>query len=184
MEHNLHELKSTLSDQGIFFCFSGLVSQKLLTDIGVILGQKMEMEKASRTTVSRVFALVVEKMQNIIHYSDEKALLEESIDLEKGLSFGIIAVGYKDDHYFVLSGNLVENHKIDRLREKLTRIQQMTKDELKQYYRERRRQQSDEGSRGAGLGFLEMAKKANLPIEFEFREVDKNMSFFSIKTTI
>ncbi len=184
MEHNLYGLKNELGNQGIFFCLSGPVSQKLVTDIGAILEQKMKMENASRSTVLRVFALVVEKVQNIIHYSDEKFLDENSIDLDVGLSFGIIAVGYKDDRYFVLSGNMIENQKIERLQEKLTKIQHMSKVELKRYYREKRREEPGEGSKGAGLGFLEMAKKASVPLEFEFRPIDETMSFFTIKTTI
>ena len=44
-----------------------------VTEIGAILEQKMSLEKANRTTIVRVFSLVVEKMQNIIHYSDERA---------------------------------------------------------------------------------------------------------------
>jgi hypothetical protein len=184
MEHNLYGLKNEFSDQGIFFCLSGPISQKLVTDIGAILEQKMKMENASRSTVIRVFALVVEKVQNIIHYSDEKSLNDDTIDLEVGVSFGVIAVGYKDNHYFVLSGNMIENQKIDRLQEKLTKIQHMSKDELKQYYREKRRQKPGDESRGAGLGFLEMAKKASSPLEFEFRPIDDSMSFFTIKTTI
>ncbi len=184
MEHDFYTLKNELHDQGIFFCFSGPISQKLVTDIGAILEQKMNIEKANKSTVLRVFALVVENVQNIIHYSDEKAMDKESADIEHGQSFGIIAVGYKNEHYFVLSGNMIENHKVGRLREKLTTIQQMNRDELKEYYREKRRKDPDEGSKGAGLGFLEMAKKASQPLEFTFTRLDNTMTFFSIKTTI
>jgi hypothetical protein len=41
-----------------------------------------------------------------------------------------------------------------------------------------------EGSRGAGLGFIDMAKKASKPIEFDFRKLNENFSFFSMKTVI
>jgi len=184
MLYDLCGLKNELSEQGIFFCFSGPVSQKLVTEIGAILGQKMTMEKASKSTVLRVFALVVEKAQNIIHYSDEKFRHDHVEHMKSELRFGIIAVGYKDGHYFVLSGNMIENHKVSRLREKLTTIQNMSKQELKRYYLEQRRKRPGKGSKGAGLGFLEMAQKANCPMEFEFKMIDAAMSFFSIKTTI
>ncbi len=184
MEHNLYELNQELNEQGIFFCLSGPVSQKLVSDIGVVLKQKMKMENASRLTVLRVFALVVEKVQNIIHYSAEKSSDDTASDSEMGVSFGIIAVGYKDEHYFVLSGNMIENQKIEDLQEKLTKIQQMSRNELKQYYRKKRRQEPGEGSKGAGLGFLEMAKKASSPFDFDFKPINDTMSFFTIKTTI
>ena len=185
MQHDLYGLKNTLQEQGIFFCLSGPISQKLVTEIGAILEQKMSMEKASRTTIVRVFSLVVEKMQNIIHYSDERAC-EESAEAatEKPMSFGIIAIGYHDAHYFVLSGNVIANQKIEPLRRRLEVIQQMNREELKEYYRDQRWREQESGSKGAGLGLIEMAKKASKPIEFEFQPLNEEQSFFSMKTTI
>ncbi len=186
MMQHLYGLKNLLHEQGIFFCLSGPISQNLVTEIGAILEQKMSMENASRTTILRVFSLVVEKMQNIIHYSDEKTIIDESSDddLEKPLSFGIIAIGYDHERYFVLSGNLIATHKVERLQQKLQQIQRMSKEELKEFYREQRRKDPETGSKGAGLGLLEIAKKASAPIEFDFTPVDKHVSFFSMKTII
>jgi hypothetical protein len=79
---------------------------------------------------------------------------------------------------------MIENDKVERLREKLMKLQKMNKKDLKRYYREQRRKEPHEDSKGAGLGFIEMAKKASRPIEFEFKQIDENMSFFSLKTVI
>ena len=185
MMQNLYDLKNLLHEDGIFFCLSGPISQRFVTEIGAMLEQKMNMENASRTTILRVFSLVVEKMQNIIHYSDEKAIDDNSgDDIEKPLSFGIIAIGYEQERYFVLSGNLIAANKVERLRQRLLQIQRMSKDELKEYYREQRRKEPEIGSKGAGLGLIEIAKKASAPIEFDFIPVNEAMSFFSMKTII
>jgi hypothetical protein len=60
----------------------------------------------------------------------------------------------------------------------------MSKEDLKYSYKEQRGKGPEEGSKGAGLGFLEMAKKASQPIEFDFKDVDDHMTFFSLKTVI
>ena len=184
MPQDLYEFKKSLDKQGIFFCFNGPVSQNLVTDIGSILVQQMNLEKASKTTVIRTFSMLVEKAQNIIHYSDEKSSKEKAIDEEQELSHGIIVIGYEDGHYWVLSGNMIENDKVERLRKKLTKLQKMDKEELKQYYREQRKKEPEAESKGAGLGFIEMAKRASRPIEFEFEQIDAKRSFFSLKTVI
>ena len=38
--------------------------------------------------------------------------------------------------------------------------------------------------RGAGLGFIEMAKKSSEPIEYVFQNIDNTHSFFTIRITI
>jgi hypothetical protein len=184
MLQDLYEFKKNLDNQGIFFCFNGPISQDIVTDIGAILVQQMNLEKVSKTTVIRTFSMLVEKAQNIIHYSDEKSSKEKRIEGEQELSHGIIVIGYEDGHYWVLSGNIIESDKVERLRKKLTKLQRMNKDELKEYYREQRRKEPDKGSKGAGLGFIEMAKRASYPIEFEFKQIDKKRSFFSLKTVV
>ena len=41
---------------------------------------------------------------------------------------------------------------------------------------------SDKG--GAGLGFVDMARKSGRKLEFDFEKLDDNFSFFSLRTTI
>lgn len=184
MVGNLYDFKEDLDQKGIFFCFSGPLSQDLLVEIGATLKQKMHLEEASNSTVIRVFSMVVEKAQNIIHYSAEKLPPDKSVAREAEMSLGIIAVGYDSGHYFVLCGNMMKNSQVEHLRKKLTGLAGMTKDELKKHYRKQRRKDPEQGSKGAGLGLIEMAKKASRPIEFDFKKVDGNYSFFSSKTFI
>ena len=183
MVNELFDFKQDLNKRGIFFCFSGPISQNLLVEIGSTLKKKMKLEDASSSTVLKVFSMVIEKAQNIIHYSDEKIPGHPGTDSDE-LSLGIIAVGVEGEHYFVLCGNMIENCKVKKLKEKLTQIQNMSKEDLKAFYKEQRKKDPDEGSKGAGLGFIDMARKASRPIEFDFKEINDKFSFFSVKTVI
>lgn len=171
MVNYLYALKKNFSKRGIFFSFSGPLSQDVMVEIGSTLKQKMKLEEASKTTVIRVFSMVVENAQNIIYYSAEE-------------SHGIITVGSEGDHYFVLSGNMVENEKVERLNKKLAALKTMDKTELKKYYKKKRKVGPDGESKGGGLGFIEMARKASQPIEYSFKKIDEKYSFFSVKIII
>ena len=48
----------------------------------------------------------------------------------------------------------------------------MNKEELRALYKEQLRAEPEEGSKGAGLGFMEIARRASKPIEFDFTDVD------------
>ena len=60
----------------------------------------------------------------------------------------------------------------------------MSKDELKALYKEQLRAEPEVGSKGAGLGFTEIARRASKPLEFDFIDLDNNRAFFALKATI
>jgi len=180
---NLFELKKELADQGILFSFSGLISQDLMVEMGETLIKQMQIENVNARITARVFAVLVEQIQNIIHYSAEKVTRKLPEGTED-LSQGIVTIGHEDTHYFVLTGNLVEKRDVEPMSKKLTALQSMSSEEIKAYYKKKRREDPEKTSKGAGLGFIEMARKSTEIFQFEFKEVDDSYSFFLLKTII
>lgn len=179
---SLYQLKNSLDDCGIFLSFSGPISQDLMVELGDILKKQMEMADAETSTILKVFSVLVEQSQNIIRHSAE-SIPEENNSDEK-LMFGSIAVGYKGGKYFVLGGNKIKNCRIDDLKQRLTLLQNMTKDQLKDHYRKQRKKDGNEDTRGAGLGLIDLSRKASEPINFHFESIDEDFSFFSLRTLI
>jgi len=161
MQKYLYDFKNDLRNRRIFVCFNGPVSQDLMAELGDALKRKMKSEHAGRSKVMSVFSVLVEQAQNIIRYSAEKVPGNNPEENAKEVSQGIIMVGREgNDRYFVLCGNMVESGQVEPLREKLTILQDMSQDELRKYYKEQRRKKPDARSKGAGLGFIEVARKA------------------------
>jgi len=171
-----------LKKQGIIFSFSGPISQNLLEGIGATLRQKMSLEETSTNITQKVFSIFVELMQNIINYSLERGSGGEA---DPELSSGILVIGKKNDQFYIKSGNYISGTQKDFLEEKLPVIQEMDKDELKKYYKKQRREEAREGSKGAGLGFIEMARRASTPIEYDIKPAaEQGMYFFVINVVI
>jgi len=182
MLNYLYQFKQELNQKGIFFCFCGPISQTLLVEIGDTLRQKMKLEATSSATIIKVFSVFVEQAQNIIHYSAEAIPLTETG--ESQLGNGIIIIGHEQEHYYVLCGNMVTNQEVNSLQAQLIKLQKMNKEELKQHYKQQRKEKSPAESKGAGLGFIELARKSIEPIDFYFQPIDDNYTFFSLKSTI
>lgn len=180
MIDDLYDFRENLIRHGIFFCFIGPISQDILAEIGSALEQRMTLENTDRSTMLRVFSMIMEMAQNVMRYSVEKGHVERYPDI----SIGSIVIGYENDSYFILSGNVIYNKEIERLSQKLEKLRNMNRHELRTYYKEQLRKTPEQGSRGAGLGFIAMAKKASCPIEFSFKELDEETSYFSLKTVI
>ena len=180
--NDLLAFKNEMTDKGVLYCLSGPISNDIIVVIGDSIRQRMKLADVKSSITLKVFAIVVEQAQNIIRYSDE--VIPEDFTSGELLRMGIIVVGYDNSHYYVLSGNMIKTKKVKHLKEKLEIIQKMDKVELKKYYKEQRKKGPDETSKGAGLGFIEMARKSSEKIQFEFKTIDENMSFFSMKTII
>lgn len=181
MMTSLYDFYRKLRQDGIMFCFSGPISQSIVEGIGETLKQKMEIEDAGMSTTQKVFGIFVEQMQNVLNYSSERITDEGMTDGE--LRLGVLVVGQEEGSFYVSCGNKVEIDRAAILEERLESVRLMDKDQLKSLYRERRKIASD-GAKGAGLGFIEMARKASRPIEYNLAPVDAKHAFFSIRVVI
>src|SRR5581483_67115 len=177
----LMDTRALLHRQGVIFAYSGYVTEPVLSGVGEALKQKLAIDDADTKTLRSVFAVFVEQMQNIIRYSAERARanLPPAADQRAlmELRYGILTIGKEGDDYVVCAGNLVERPDVERLRARLSRIRDMSKDELKALYKEQLRAEPEAGSKGAGLGFMEIARRASKPIEFDFADVTPPMPF-------
>lgn len=182
MLDKLYDMVEYFKDHELVFWYNGPVSQILVVEIGNIIKKTIE-ESSDKKVINRIFSILVEQMQNIIKYSITET---HGIELKNRyvLRSGLIAVGVEKSHYSVISGNAVRNSDIPYISERLDRIISMGKDAQKDFYKEMRRKEPDERSLGAGLGFIEMARKASLPLEYRFTPIDDNFSFFSLKALV
>lgn len=182
MLDKLYNMVEYFKDHELVFWYNGPVSQILVVEIGNII-KKTIVESSDKKVINRIFSILVEQMQNIIKYSITET---HGMDGKNKyvLRSGLIAVGIEKDFYTVISGNAVRNTDIPYISERLDRIISMSKDDQKEYYKEMRRKEPDERSLGAGLGFIEMARKASRPLEYRFTAIDANFSFFALKALV
>jgi hypothetical protein len=178
----LYQLKNNLDENGIFLSFSGPISQNLMVELGEVLKKQMELAAVEASTILKVFSVLVEQSQNIIHYSAE--VVPNRIGPEEKLMFGTIAVGYRDHKFFVLGGNKIKKEQENELKTRLTQIQSIGKQELKALYHKQRRQITADKTSSAGLGLIDLARKASEPIQFDFIPIDETYTFFSIRTLV
>jgi len=66
----------------------------------------------------------------------------------------------------------------------LSRIRDSNKEELRALHKEQLRAMPEEGSKGAGLGIMEIARRASKPIEFDFTDVDDCYAFFTLRASV
>ena len=83
-----------------------------------------------------------------------------------------------------MSGNPIRKGNIDRLKKALEHINGLDKDGLKELYKEIIKNTTISEKGGAGLGFVDMARKSGDKIEYSFPELNSEYSFFCLKVNV
>lgn len=162
-------------EKRIVLSFMGVVTQEIMVEYGKLIQQQEGLTLNSRQIL---FGTFIELAQNIIRYSVERA---GPADAVRGV--GLVLVSEQDDTFTVSSGNLVTAAAAASLREQLVFLAGLNADELKQLARERRKSAPPAGSRGAGLGLIEINRRAARPPSFDFSPIGDQF-FFSLSVQI
>ena len=181
MRNNLFELQNTLRSNGILISFTGRFSQGIIEELGEAVKKHMESENRPQNNIFNVFAIFIEQTQNVKNYSSSK---EKSPYYDRIANSGFTCIGKSEEGYFISSGNLIEECDIQTLIDKLELIKDMNKDELKKLYKELMRKEITPDMKSAGIGLVEIARKASFPIEYSIKEVDDLFSFFELKVIV
>jgi hypothetical protein len=179
--HRLHDVRSTLSAAGVLICFNGPFSHSIIEDLGKAVRKYLEDEEAQRSAVMDVFSVYVEAAQNVANYANRPGLGEEE---RQRLNNGIIVIGRQGDRYVVQSGNPVRPADAEALRRRLDHLATQDKAGLKALYKEQARRRVEPGDGGAGLGLLEMARTARIPLEYALVPEADGLIFFSLKVSL
>jgi len=184
VELNLYELYQDLKGKRIMFCYSGPIAHAGIEGIAQTLRMNLEYDDAGNAARAAVFSIFIEQVQNVLNYSAERLGNTEAC-CDNELGFGAVVIGREEDgRYFIYCGNRIYNKDADSLSSKIEEIKNLNKDELKAVYKERRKMEPPPGSKGAGLGLVEIARKADKPIEYSFRPIDDTYSFFITKVVV
>lgn len=174
---SLRDFYTKFKQNKVSLAFQGMISQDLLSLIGLSLRRKPDNEVLAK----RLFGMVVELAQNIYHYSAEKSYSEKD---KKNVGVGIIAIGEADDYYLVCSGNMVDLSKTNAILTRANFINGLDKEGLRKFYSEQRRMPRREGTPGANIGLIEMVRKSGNPLICEVEPVDDKWGYLILSVRV
>jgi hypothetical protein len=180
-QDDMMALREIFVRSNVVLGFNGPFSQSVIEELGEAIRRHLESQAQTGKRIADVFAVYIEMTQNIRHYAEGMA----QDDAERAdLNAGTVLIGAEDETYTVMSGNLVRNEHVDALKERLDAVLALDPAGLKKAYKERLRAPVEEGATGAGLGFLQMARKAARPLEYSVTPAGPTHSFFSLSVHI
>ncbi len=181
MENKLesaYRLFSLMNEDNLGYIYRGNFTDEITENILKLTEANLQHEESRNKIKKRIYSIMVEGLQNITRHQHA-----DDVDLEKiEETFGIFVIQKIDDYYFITTGNVVDNDNIPPLKELLEKINSLSKDELKEFYKKvlTEGEMSDKG--GAGLGLIDMARKSGNKLFYKFRKIDDSHSYFYLHT--
>jgi len=152
--------------QHVIFYHHGYFSHGIVAAMAEVVKLQLEFEGISSATRRKLFSSFIELSQNVLHYSADALPPDALADAKLGQ--GSVCITRQDGNYQMLCANPIVSDKVDALRARLEPLCSMSLEQIKQAYRESLRAETPADSKGAGLGFLTMARDASAPLEFAF----------------
>ncbi len=174
----IYDLHRTMMSQNLILVYQGDFTQESTKSILAMAERNLDSSGEESSIKRKVFNVMVEALQNIVKHSDEL------VDGQIRSHAAIFLIGKETNRYSIMSGNPIRKENVDKLKKTLERINGLDKEGLKELYKEIIKNTTISEKGGAGLGFVDMARKSGEKIEYSFPELNAEYSFFCLKVNV
>ena len=177
-DFNIDDYYSQMNSGDTILAYKGSVSSELITNVLEVMDAKLEDLIVKKSIKKKLYNVLVESLQNLYHHIDD---LPDASNGKFDIHFGIFVVAQKEDHYKVSTGNFIKKEKIKPLKQRLDKIKSLSKDELKELYKNILNHQEFTQKGGVGLGLIDMARRTDGRMDYKFTDYDDEYSFFNLE---
>lgn len=174
----IYDLHRTMMSQNLILVYQGDFTQETTKSILAMAERNIDSSGEESNIKRKVFNVMVESLQNIVKHSDEL------VDGQTRSHAAIFLIGREANKYTIMSGNPIRKANIPKLQASLDKINGLDKEGLKELYKEIIKNTTISEKGGAGLGFVDMARKSGGKLEFEFPDMSADYCFFSLKVNV
>lgn len=181
MSFDINQYYSRLNGGDVLMAFKGSITSELISNVLEVVESRMDEYSESSKIRKKVYNVLVESLQNLYHHIE---VLPEKMLKEFDDKFGILVVSRRDEGYKISTGNFIGHDKVDVLRNKIDKINSMSRDELKDMYKFILNHQRLSEKGGGGLGLVDIARKTGNSLEYTFEKYDDDYYFFNLDVFI
>jgi len=186
---DMSEYAGVVEKLNIKVIYSGPMWEDGIKGLAEMVKTHLSHDHLSGSASKAIFSVFVEQVTNMLMHSAEKEQYSQPPDNEVvDVSIGTVIMGNKRDKlgtFFVQSKNAVKNEGIEFLKERIDYLNSLDKQGLRQFHREMvRNENTNPDSQGAGLGLIEIARRATAPIGYSFEPISDGLSFFTMYVEI
>ncbi len=170
---HISDFHRLMDEKDIMLVYCGEFSQDLNKTLLSFTERKFKAENVEDNTRRKIFNIMVEVLQNI-----SKNKVDNLGDTPEVSS--VFMLGTNKDDYIMISSNMIRNDKIPPLKSRLDQVNSLDKEGLKLLYKDARLNATFSDTAGAGIGIIDIARKSENKLEYNFEELNNEFSVFSL----
>lgn len=179
MENNksgfIEDIYKMMSEQKIILTYLGDITPEITNALLKAIKYDNDKFEEEIAVKKKVYKIIVECLENICRHSER---------VEKKLSQSIFLLGKDDKNYYIITGNYIYGNQMEPIKSLIDSVNQMSKDEIKEKYREILAEGKISEKGGAGLGIIDIALKSDNQIKYDFIPMANDVSFYIFKVQV
>jgi hypothetical protein len=181
MSFNVENYLTDQSIGDIVLKYKGNIDSDVINHVlDTVEGKMVEANEQSKLR-KKVYNVLVESLQNLYHHVDP---VPGDFEDQSSERFGLLIVKKIDDGYMIITGNFVNAEHIEKLEEKIKRINRSSHEEIKDLYKFILNHQKISQKGGGGLGLVDIARKTGTKLDYSFKEYNNKHSFFYLNILV
>ena len=181
MGFSIENYFSDQPDGNIFLFYTGNVDSDVINHILDTVEEKVVEEKEQSKLRKKIYNVLVESLQNLYHHVDR---VPDDFEDQTSEKYGLVVVKKVDNGYRIITGNFVLSENIEKLEEKIKRINRSTQEEIRELYKFILNHQRISAKGGGGLGLVDIARKTGNKLDYKFLNYNDKFSFFFLNILV
>jgi hypothetical protein len=181
MSFDINDFFNSLNNGNVIKSYKGAITSELINGILEEVENKMLEAGENSKLRKKVYNVLVEALQNLYHHVDE---LPNNVQESFSHKFGILYITKNGEDYQIITGNFISRTKIKFLKDKIDKINSLSKDELKDMYKFILNHQKITEKGGGGLGLVDIARKTGHKLDYSFKNYNEDYYFFVLDILI
>ena len=174
----LSEFYHLMKKNNVIMVYEGEFSQDITKSFLSMTESNFQSAMVNDSIIKKVYNIMMEVLQNICKH-ELKFLFDESESTKS-----LFIISENELEYQIITGNAINKDVINIIKDRIEKVNSLDQDGLKAFYKETRLNSTISEVGGAGLGFIDIARKSGNKISYHFKQINDGVFYFTQMVTV
>lgn len=174
----LYDFYKGMKRNHVLMMYEGEFSQDVTKSVLSMTENSFSADNVDETVKKKVYNIMMEALQNICKHEFKHS--EQDLPNSESL----FMISSTENEFHIVTGNAIQKNIIEIIKGKIDKVNSLDQDGLKLLYKEARLNSTISSVGGAGLGFIDIARKSGNKIEYHFAPLTETIFYYTQLVTV